>query len=244
MEKDIKVKLSKRISLYGKFKGSFKKPLFIIVHGLPGTMDEEFYYSAVLWFQKRGFSTFRFNLYGCQKNARQLMDSTLKTHAADLDAVVDYFRKKGIKKIFIAGHSFGGLTILSSHNQNFDAAAFWDPFYKISFTKKEYGLPGGKYIKAINGYLMRWGINIVIGKKMAEEVDSLKWNFIAKDFEVPFRVIIAGQGLLKTARNYLNGAGVKSDLVIIKGATHYFNDQKGIQEKVFKASERWFKKFM
>ncbi len=244
MEKDIKIKLSKKLSLYGKFSGSFNQPLFIVVHGLPGSMDEEFYRSATRWFRKHGFSTFRFNLYGHQKNARQLMDCTLRTHSADLDAVVRYFKKRGIRKVFVAGHSLGGPTILCSRDQDFDGAVLWDPSYKISFTRTAYGFPGGKYVKEVNGYLMKWGANVIIGKAMAEEMDSLPWDLIAKNFRVPFKVVLAGKGVLKSAKKYLNGVTIETSLTVVKGATHYFNDQAGMQEKVFRASERWFKKFI
>ena len=244
MEKNLKIKLSKKFSLYGKLSGSFNQPLFIIVHGLLGNMDEEFYHSTVHWFGKHGFSTFRFNFYGHQKDARQLMDCTLKIHGADLDAVVRYFKKKGVKKVFVAGHSFGGLTIFFSRDQDFNGALLWDPSYKISFTKKTDDFPCGKYIKEINGYLMKWGINVIIGKAMAEEVDLLSWNSIAKNFRVPFKIILAGKGALKNAKKYLNGAKAEKELMIIKRATHYFNDQKGMREKIFKASEEWFRKFI
>ncbi len=244
MEKNLKIKLSKKFSLYGKFSGSFNQPLFIIVHGLLGNMDEEFYYSTTRWFRKHGFSTFRFNLYGYQKDARQLMNCTLKIHGADLDKVVRYFKKRGARKIFITGHSFGGLTIFCSRKQNFDGAVLWDPSYKISFTKATNGFPNGKYVKVINGYLMKWGINIVIGKAMANEVDSFQWDLITKNFRVPFKIILAEKGALKNAKKYLNNAKVEKDLMIIKGATHYFNDREGMREKIFKISEKWFRKFM
>ena len=244
MEKNIKIKLSKKFSLYGKFSGSFNQPLFIIVHGLLGNMDEEFYHSATRWFGKHGFATFRFNLYGHQKDARQLMNCSLKTHSADLDIIVRYFRKQGVKKVFVAGHSFGGLTIFCSRDQDFDGAVLWDPSCKISFTKATNGFPNGKYVKAINGYLMKWGINIVIGKAMAKEMDSFPWDSITKNFKTPFRIIIAGEGALKNAKKYLNNTKVEKDLLIIKGATHYFNDQEKMREKLFKASENWFRKFM
>lgn len=244
MEKNLRIKLSKKLSLYGKFSGFFNQPLFIIVHGLPGNMDEEFYHLAARWFGRHGFSTFRFNLYGYQRDARQLMDCTIKTHSADLDAVIHYFRKRGTRRVFVAGHSFGGLTILYSRNQDFDGAVLWDPSYKISFTKTAYGFPGGKYVKEINGYLMRWGVNVIIGKAMAEEIDSLPWDLIAKNFKVPFKIILAGKGVLRNAKKYLNGVKTEKDLIIIKGATHYFNDQAGMQEKIFKASKEWFKRFV
>lgn len=244
MEKKLKIRLSKKFSLYGKFNGSFNKPLFIVIHGLPGNMDEEFYRSAVRWFEKRGFSTFRFNLYDYRKDARQLMDCTLKLHGSDLDAVVRYFRKRGVEKIFVAGHSFGGLTIFSSRRQDFDGVALWDPSYKISFKKTAYGFSDGKYVKEINGYLMRWGVSVIIGKAMVEEVDSFPWDSISRNFKSPFKIIIAGRGLLRGSKKYLNNAIVEKDLTTIKGATHYFNDREGMQEKVFKISEEWFKKFM
>ncbi len=90
---------------------------------------------------------------------------------------------------------------------------------------------------------MRWGINLIIGKAMAEEVDSFPWNSITNNFKVPFKIILAGKGILKGAKKYLNGTKIKRDLAVIEGATHYFNDQKGMQEKVFKISEEWFRKF-
>ena len=63
------------------------------------------------------------------------MDCTLQLHANDLNTVVNYFRKKGVKKNFISGHSFANLIIFSSRNQDFDGVVLWDPSYKFSFIK-------------------------------------------------------------------------------------------------------------
>ena len=108
MEKALTIPVSHGHRLYGKFSGSLRQPLFIIVHGLPGHMREQLPVSSVMWFAKQGFATFRFDLYGWRKGARQLIDCTLRMHADDLDSVVRYFRKRGVKKIFVAGHSYGG----------------------------------------------------------------------------------------------------------------------------------------
>jgi len=244
MEKNLKIKVSKKFSAYGKFSGSFNKPLCIIVHGLLGNMDEELYYTAAHWFKKHGFATFRFNLYGHQKDARQLMDCTLKIHGADIDAIVRYFRKKGVQKVFVVGHSFGGPTIFFSRDQNFNGTVLWDPSYKTSFTQSMPSFPGGTYIKELDGYLMKWGVNVIIGKAMAKETDTLPWKSIAKNFKVPFKIILAGKGVLKSAKNYISGAKTNTDLMIIKNATHYFSNQKKIREKIFKESEQWFRKYI
>lgn len=244
MEKDLKIKLDKQFSTHGRLFGSLDKPLVIIVHGLPGNYREGFYMDAARWFAKHGYSAFGFNLYGWQKDARQLVDCTLATHATDLDAVVRYFRKKGVKKIFVAGHSFGGPTILLSKDQDFTAVSLWDPSYDISFTKKKYGYSGGKFVKALNGYLMRWGMNPVIGKAMASEVDRLKWDALTPNFHAPLHVIAAEKGILvKGARRYIARANNPKSLAIIKGATHYFDDNETMQTQLFVTTKEWFEKY-
>lgn len=244
MEKKIKIKVSEKNYVYGRLGGASHQPLFIIVHGLPGSMDEDFYLNATRWFAKQGYATFRFNLYGAEKNARQLMESTLKTHASDIDAIVRYFRMKKFKKIFIAGHSYGGPSILLSSEQKFDGAVLWDPSYKISFTKTEKGSPAVKYIKEVRGYVMKWGVNFVIGKAMANEADMLKWDDLAKNFNIPLKIIAAGDSqLVRGAKHYFKTANNPKELTIIKNATHYFNDTEDMRENVYKISDEWFKKF-
>lgn len=244
MEKDLKIKIAPQLSVRGRFSGSLKQPLFIVIHGLPGSYLEGFYERACFWFAKQGYATFRFDLYGWHKDARQLVNSTLKTHAADIDAVVRYFKKRGVKKVFVAGHSFGGPAILLSKEQQFDAAVLWDPSYDLSFTRTKYGFPGGKYIAALKGYFMRWGANVIIGKKMAQEVDTLRWADLPKKFHVPLKIIAAAKGVLVPgAKTYLANAHEPKELEIIKGATHYFDDEDTMQSQVFERTQSWFQKF-
>ena len=223
--------------------GTNRQPLFIVVHGLPGSMDEDLYLEATRWFAAHGYATFRFNLYGAEKDSRQLVDSTLETHASDIDTIVRYFRKKRFGNIYLAGHSYGGPSILLSKDQKFDAVCLWDPSYKVSFIKTNRGVRSGVYIKEIGGYVMNWGINFVIGKRMAEEADGMKWSKLTKDFHVPLRIIAAGNGsLVSGAQQYLKSGNAPKELTIVKGATHYFNDKAGMRENVFGLSDAWFKK--
>jgi dienelactone hydrolase len=243
MEKQIKIKVSEKKYIYGGLRGSSHQPLFIIVHGLSCSMDEDLYVNATRWFSKQGYATFRFNFYGAEKDSRQLIESTLRTHASDIDTIVRYFHKKKFKKIFIAGHSYGGPSILLSKDQKFDGAVLWDPSYKISFTKTVRGFPAVKYIKEIKGYLMNWGVNIVIGKAMADEADNLNWNDLAKNFNLPLKIIAAGKGKIGCGiRHYFKTANKPKDLTIIKNATHYFNDTEKMNEDIFKISSDWFEK--
>src|SRR3989344_1336712 len=120
MEKQLKIKTPDKKVIYGTLRGSLDKPLVIFVHGFTGFKDEHQFFNGARFFEKRGFSSFRFNLYHWEKGARKLEDCTLSLHGEDLDQVVEYFRKKGVKKIFAVGHSFGGLTVLLSKKKSFE----------------------------------------------------------------------------------------------------------------------------
>lgn len=245
MEKKIKVKVSPKNYVYGQLYGTQHQPLVIFVHGLPGSMDEDIYLEATRWFSRHGYSTFRFDFYGGGKDSRQLLESTLMTHATDIDAIVRYFRIRKFEKIFIAGHSFGGPSILFSKAQKFDVAILWDPSYDVSFTKTPDGHPKVKYIKEVSGYLMNWGVNFVIGKEMAKGVESIRWDDLTKNFHVPLMIVAVGHGaLLRGAKHYFKTANDPKDLVVLKDATHYFNDKKERREELFKISDAWFKKFL
>jgi dienelactone hydrolase len=245
MEKSYSIQLDKTHKAYGKFAGSKTKPLVIVVHGLPCTINEGIYERACEYFQQAGYSTYRFGLYDWHKDARQLIDCTLAIHATDLDTVVAHFRRKGYKKIFVAGHSFGGPTILLSKKQDFDAAVLWDPSYDVSVIKKKYGAPGGKFVKALNGYFMRWGVSVVIGKKMAQEIDQLQWDKLSERFHVPLKIIAAGRGVLMAGcKKYFDHALEPNSLEVLKGATHYFDDTPVMQQRLFTATHKWFENYI
>lgn len=243
MQTELSIKVEDGVSAYGRLHGSPEKPLVIIVHGIPGSINDGLHEHAASWFSKNGFAAFRFNLYGWQADARQLKDCTLKTHAADLDAIVKYFREQGAKSIFVAGHSFGGVTTLLSQTQEFDKAVLWDPSFDISFTKEKYDCPGGTYVKELDGYLMRWGANVVVGKAMADEVDNLDWSSLATDFHKPLRIIAAEKGVLVPgAKKYFAAANGPKDWSMITGATHSFDDSDEIREQLFVLTKEWFER--
>jgi len=241
MEKNYTIRLDSAHTVYGKFSGSIKRPLVIVVHGLLCSMNEGIYERACEWFAGIGFATYRFNLYSWQSDARQLIDCTLSVHAQDLDHIVDHFRKKGFKKIFVIGHSLAGPAIFLSKNQAFDAAVFWDPSYGVSYTQKRYGIPGGRFVKACGGYLMRWGINPILGKQFVEEIDGLDWARLSESFYVPLKIIAAEKGVLVPgSRTYLKHVQSDKQLLIMKGATHYFDDTSQMRERLFAATYKWF----
>lgn len=249
MEKEIKIKTTDRKYIYGVLRiprNSLRlngKPLVVFVHGLTGHKNEHHFFNGARFFEKRGWPTFRFDLYGDEKRSRHLQNCTLETHAKDLDTVIDYFINKGAKKIFVAGHSYGGLTILMSKQQKYNAVALWDASYNpFTFFKDMKRIS----IKKFAGYIEDWGIQFIIGEAMMREARKLtarKCDNIIRAISVPVKIIVAGKGVLvKVGQKYFKAANKPKEFKIIKSTTHVF-DEDGAEEKLFQETYSWFSKF-
>lgn len=249
MEREIKIKTTDSKCIYGVLrlpKGKTipsEKPLVVFIHGLTGHKNEHHFFNGVRFFEKRGWPTFRFDLYGDEKKSRHLRYCTLETHAEDLDLVIDYFKNKGVKKIFVAGHSYGGLTILMSKKQKYNAVALWDSSYEpFGFLKHAKRIKAEKY----SGYIKDWGIQFVLGEKMIKEAKKLtgkKCENLIKSLRVPVKIIVAGKGdSIKDGQKYFKAANAPKEFMAIKNATHCF-DEDGAEEKLFQETYNWFLRF-
>ena len=240
MEKQVKISTSKKKQIYGLLRGSLKRPLVVFVHGLTGGMNEHQFFNGARYFEKMGFSSFRFNLYGWEKNARKLHECTLVTHAEDLDKVISYFRRRGVRKVFVVGHSYGGKTILMSKGRKFDAAILWDPSHNFSplFTKT-------KYIPSLKGYVDLGGsFGILVGKRMVEEEKKFPWKEKIQTIGIPVKIICAGKGILvRGCKAYYKHAPDPKELTVVAQASHCF-DEEGTEGKLFEETARWFKRFV
>ena len=240
MEKDIKLKTSDRKTIYGILHGSLNKPVIVIVHGLAGNMQEAMHYNAARYFEKHGFSSFRFGLYSWQKGARKLHECTFSTHGKDIDTVIAYLRKRGAKRMFLVGHSFGWPSILHAKNRDFSAVAAWDgslmPYSKKVFAQRN-AKPKGRIFD--EGY---W---VLMGDRMAN--DSHTFNSLAsiKKFNKPVSFITNDsetEGNAKGNKEMYIAARGKKEFVLIKGAGHIFAEE-GKQEQLYAATVKWFKRF-
>lgn len=249
MEKEIKIKTTDSKYIYGVLRiprNSLRlngKPLVVFVHGLTGHKNEHHFFNGARFFEKRGWPTFRFDLYGDEKRSRHLQNCTLETHAKDLDTVIDYFINKGAKKIFVAGHSYGGLTILASKNKKYDAITLWDSSYEpFGFFKHAKRV----MLKESAVYIEDWGIQFVLGEEMIKEAKKLtgkKCVNLIKSVHAPVNIIVAGKGgLIKGGKKYFKAANVPKEFTVIKNATHCF-DEDGAEEKLFQETYNWFSKF-
>ncbi|MBI4017563.1 MAG: alpha/beta hydrolase [Candidatus Aenigmarchaeota archaeon] len=248
MKPDVKIHTKDNHIIYGKLTKAKPKSdkLIIVVHGMASHMDEMPYYNTTKFFPKRGFSVLRFNLYDWRPHARQLMDCTIRTHASDLAHVVSRMRKKGFRKIFLTGHSYGGPTILLSDLKNVDGIVLWDPTddLKEIWTNKKYLANLIKYVKSLKSYYGLFGVNILVGKKMRDTDVALgDMTKRVTDVRIPIKFILAGKGILvKGGKRYYKNANKPKSIATIKNAGHSFNEE-GAEERLFNETLKWFRRF-
>ena len=240
MEKSVKIKTPDGKKIFGILRGSLNKPVIVLVHGLAGNMNEAMHYNAARYFEKHGFSSFRFGLYSWEKGARKLHETTFSTHGKDIDVVVKYLESHGAKKIFVAGHSYGWPSILHTKHRTFKAVAAWDgsilPTNNVDIPKR---------IQKPKGRIYDEGYFLIIGEKMAKDSHKIKSLELMKKFDEPVSFITVNNDVLgnisgmTTMHKAFKG---KKELVVVKGATHTFWED-GKQEELYAATVKWFKRF-
>lgn len=236
MEENIKIPLADGHVIHGVLRGKLEAPLIIFVHGFTGYKDEHMFFNGARFFEKHGISTFRFNLYGEDKDERKLNDCTLSLHAEDLDTVIDYFKDK-VPSITVVGHSFGGVVVLLSKKQKFDKVVLWDS----TGNPNEVTDPA-RYVKELDKYYNHeWGVASTFSKDMYEENKTIKPNELVKNIHVPIKIIVAGAGdLVEAGEQLFENANEPKSFTKVWDAHHNFNEN-GVEETLFQVTLEWIK---
>jgi pimeloyl-ACP methyl ester carboxylesterase len=231
-------------------RGSLDKPVVILVHGRPGSGNDLLEYLGARYLSDKGFTTLRVFLYDFGKNARNLVDCTVQTHADDFDVIVAYLRENNVPKIFATGHSYGGPTILKSKSQ-LDAAVLWDPAHGLSFIrlakKAEDDGTFPETVVEVRGQSINvgtGGYGYIEPKAMLD--DEASWGdnseWASKDY--PLKIISAGKGILKEgAVKYLEAANSPKEHVTIDEAGHLFEESDKVTEQLFSETLSWLERF-
>lgn len=234
------IRIGKRTVVHGRLRDALRQPLVIFVHGLTGNMDEHIFYNGARYFARHGIASYRFNLYDWPDGTRKLHACTLRTHASDLDRVVAYFRSRGVRRIIVVGHSYGGPTILLSRVMDFDGVVLWDPSYDLKHLWSN-----SRYIRSLHRYMLRWAYEVLVGKAMVEEARTLHSAelFAAiRSLNAPVKIIAAGKGILVCGcRRYFASAHAPKSFVVIPGAGHNF-DEPGAEERLLAETLQWVRR--
>lgn len=212
--------------------------VFIIAHCLTGSIDIPHQLSARDLFIKKGYNVVRFNFYGPEENARTMHDTTLQIHADDLNLVCNHFRPT-YKKLYISGHSYGGLALLIA-NPKANAISFWDSTY-IPFD-----LHWSRYTKVEGtSYYASGEHPPYFGEAMYLEAKALtrdKVHAYTKRIKTPSHVVLAGDNTENDPRNELfTTLTCEKELNDVKGADHFFSTNNTV-DTLLQTTLAWFDK--
>lgn len=243
MEHLLKIPVAPKFNVVGRLRGNpQKQPLVIFLHGLGSNMDHHLFFNGARFFEKKSFASFRFNFYGGGKGVRHMKQGSLATQAADLQAILKYFKKQKAKKIFLVGHSYGALTIMvytTILNAELGAGvSLWD----ASFDPYNNEFAGMEYVPAVKGYVFTRAFDVILGKRMVEEAKKLDCVTLGKKIRRPFQIIVSEKSKVLFGNElYFQNARGSKEFAVMKGAGHNFHED-GLEEKLFKKTYEWFKK--
>jgi hypothetical protein len=228
------------LKIKGILRGNFNEPMTVIMHGKPGAGNELLPYLGARYLFEKGLSTLRLFMYDFSPDTRNLLDCTLETHVEDFDVVLAELRKRGVKKIFGIGHSFGGITILRSDSK-LDGAVLWDPthgsfwaehpapdenFPEIILDNIKIGTSGYGYVGSIRDDEQK--------RKMGDTSD---W---AANKDYPLMIISAGKGsMAHLGKRYIDVAAEPKKHIVIENASHHFEDSDDVILQLFEESTNW-----
>jgi|GEM_PF-1923891 len=198
----------------------------IMAHGFTGSPDGFIHRGTRDRFLVAGYDVCRFSFYSWEPGARALRDVTLAVQAADLRAVHALLRPD-YDRLYLAGHSYGGTTLLLSGIG--DAAAFclWDSLFVPAAIWSE-PAPLAAFEPALGLYVTCDQFRAQVGPAMVEEgraLDRAAMERIAATVTVPTRFVVAGEGGFRDPAWDFSGAlAGPHDRIVVPDANHVFTN--------------------
>lgn len=218
----------------------------VLCHGLTGHINEHHFQEAKRFFAARGYDVIRFSFYSEEENARQIVDCSVAVHVSDLRIVLAHFALQ-YEKLFVAGHSYGGLTVLMANPENVAAASFWDASY-VAAGENPLWEKYWQYDEAQDTCLIIWPpISAVVGKNFYNERKSFTRKFLddyAESFVAPAQVLAAGaySENIPNQKTLFDCLASEKEFYLISGATHVFVEGDTVFDLLEKTYQ-WFERF-
>lgn len=211
--------------IYGLLREVPGAPIVVLVHGITADMNCVQLYLAARALEQADFTSYRFDLYGWDLDARDLLECTVDVHADDLDVVVDALRKEQPERpVSVIGHSLGGLAVLASKARAFDAAVLWDASHDRGWDKDTFEDVRLTWEPTLGCYRMRHGVDCLVSEAMLRSWRGRDCNALIEAFDKPVKIIAAGANdfMLDWERAYYERANEPKALAVITDADHNF----------------------
>ena len=241
-ESDLVFDLDDGKKIHGVLRGGIntESKLVVIMHGLFGGPKKSILtYLASRYLHDHGYITLSLYMYDSHEQYRDIVDCSLETHIGDFEQVIHQLHSEFSCKLFAAGHSFGGLTILGSRVK-LDGAVLWDPSHGLAWSGDQpLDRWNGESAQFLTSNRGRGDMRPKILQSQLEELgDTSTW---ARDIAYPTKIITGDQSVIyKYVPRYYDELKVKKDLVVIRGAGHSFNEQDVHMERLLAETVEWF----
>jgi hypothetical protein len=223
-----------------------RERLVVHLHGMTHHMNQLLEVTSRDFFAANGFDHYRISFYEFPKDSRKLSNSTLSTHARDIQTVLDHF-KQAYKQIFVTAHSLAALTMMIANPSGATAVSLWDPSTDVTnfwetnncLTLHEDG----------EHYLMDYGSVFWLHKDMVEEnklYPHAKCQELVGRITTPSQMIAAEKGIFTFSpgikpEDFAGKFSGPFELQKIEDANHTFS-LEGNREKLFAKTLSWFEK--
>ena len=214
------------------------KGLILFVHGLTSSQDEPIFREAERFFNEKQYSTFRFSFYGDLEGERKLTDITLHDHITDVNNIIHFLSLQGFSKIFLVGHSYGGIVNLYVNHDMIAWILMWDSsLWGEGLLNDVYLDQQGKYyIDRWNGYRFYINENFYKDFQISSEVYLKK----IKGISLPIKIMAAEYGLVQAAKKYYESAQDPKELSLVTWADHRFLEHW--MDSLLQESLEWIEK--
>ena len=211
--------------------------LIIFVHGLTGYQDEAHYVCGKNYFVEQGYEVLRFNFYwGWEKN-RTLQESSIYTHARDLDDILRYFENE-YQEIHFVGHSLWCPSIIRMNrlSEKLSKIIFWDPAFDNQGVEKRFSQEWEGYIfTSWDGRFMKVWEDMVMSRSDNHfEILDRFWFARDKTF-----IVYAGWNTKTDFIPQMDALWITS--YIVEWANHGFT-QEGKYEELFEKTLEFIEK--
>ncbi len=171
VERPLRVPDSGKV-VYGTLREVPDSPVLVVFsHGMAGSRDDLQPYAGSRALSDAGISSYRFDYYGYDADARDLLECTLSDHIDDLRLVLRTLKEEApLRPLVVVGHSLGGLVAVESRAQEIDGLVLWDATHSSLWSE---GIEDEEtqWVPELGLYRMRWGIDVLVSKEFLESYD-------------------------------------------------------------------------
>ena len=214
-------------------------PVVVFIHDLGSHMNEKAVRFSAFAAVEAGCTALRLNLYDTESDARDLLDCTIDTHAADVSEVLAQVRASG-RRIAVVGHSAAAMVLQRLDRQLFDVAVLWEPM--DTQTDDFSTWPDVSFDDNSGNWHLNWTSDLAVTQAF---YDSW-WNSGPDhhDMGCPTLIVCAGgSDLRKECERYGMAQTKASELITIEGADHYFASREAT-ERLYGETTKWLKQHL